>query len=229
MTRQIVNKAVSLNESPEVNTFQSEKNGGDMELRPSLAEQNVAGGPVVEHPEAPSGISRPTRTQVPSKTLNEEEVNAERAVHAKHQRAGHVGELGKRRKVVQDLITGPGVHLSEVEDAVERYEEAFRNFVSSHENYLRYEVDEEMRALTIDSYDNQRDLKLQLDALVNDWRAKGKELERPPSESGLSLKSAKSVKSYASSGNSLKERKRLMEEAKLEMQSFKEKQELQRD
>ena len=72
MTRQIVNKEVSLNESPEVNTFQSDKNDGDMESRPSLAERNVAGGPVVEHPEAPSGISGPTRTKVPSKTLNEE-------------------------------------------------------------------------------------------------------------------------------------------------------------
>ena len=84
MTRQMVNKAVSPNESPEINTFQRDKNGGDMELRPSLAERNVAGGPVVEHPEAPSGVSRPTRTKVPSKTLNEGEVNAERAVHAKH-------------------------------------------------------------------------------------------------------------------------------------------------
>ena len=96
MTRQIVNKEVSVNESPEVNTFQSDKNGGDMESRPSLAEGNVAGGPVVEHPEAPSGINRPTRTKVPSRTLNEEEGNAERAVHAKHQRAGHLGELRKR-------------------------------------------------------------------------------------------------------------------------------------
>ncbi|KAK2547275.1 hypothetical protein P5673_032831 [Acropora cervicornis] len=196
VTRQIVNKEVSVNESPEVNTFQSDKNGGDMESRPSLAEANVAGGPVVEHPEAPSGISRPTRTKVPSKTLNEEEVNAERAVHAKHQRAGHLGELRKRRNVVQDLITGPGVQLTEVEDAVE-------------------------------SYDNQRDLKLQSDVLVNDWRAKRKALERLSFESGLSLKSAKSVKSYASSRYSLKERKRLMEEAKLEMQALKEKQELQ--
>ena len=72
MTRQIVNKEVLVNESPEVNTFQSNKNGGDTESQPSLAEGNVAGGPVVEHPEAPSGISRPTRTKVPSKTLNEE-------------------------------------------------------------------------------------------------------------------------------------------------------------
>ena len=129
-----------------------------MELRPSLAERNVAGGLVVEHPETPSGVRRPTRTKVSSKTLSEE-VNAERAVHAKHQRAGHLGELRKGRNVVQDLIAGPGVQIPEVEDAVERYEEAFHNFVSSHENYLRYEVDEEMRALMIDSYDNQRDMK----------------------------------------------------------------------
>ena len=81
-----------LNESPEVNMFQSDKNGADMELRPMLAERNVAGGPVVEHPEAPSGISRLTRTKVPSETLNEE-VSGERPVHAKHQRAGHLEEL----------------------------------------------------------------------------------------------------------------------------------------
>ena len=86
----------------------------------------MAGGPAVEHPEAPSGINRPTRTKVPSKTLNEE-VNAERDVHAKHQRAGHLGELRKRRNVVQNLITGSGVQLIEVEDAVERYEDAFHN------------------------------------------------------------------------------------------------------
>ena len=55
VTRQIVNKAASPGKLPEVNTFQSGKNGGDMELRPSLAERNVAGGSVVEHPQAPSG------------------------------------------------------------------------------------------------------------------------------------------------------------------------------
>ena len=104
---------------------------GNNKKKKSTSNVPKSSGPVVEHPEAPSGISRPTRTKVPTKTLNEEEVNAERAVHAKHQRAGHVGELRKRRKVLQDLITGPGVHLPEVEDAVERYEEAFHNFVSS--------------------------------------------------------------------------------------------------
>ena len=58
VTRQMVNKAALLKELPEVNTFQSEQNSGDMELRSSVGERNVAGGLVVEHPEAPSGISR---------------------------------------------------------------------------------------------------------------------------------------------------------------------------
>lgn len=62
---------------------------------------------------------------------------------------------------MQYLITN-GVQIPEVGylGAVKRYEEAFHNFVSSHENYLRYEVGEEMRALMIDSYDDQRDKKL---------------------------------------------------------------------
>ena len=84
MTRQMVNKAVSLNESAEVNTFQSDKNGVDMELRPSLAERNVAGRPVVEHPEAPSGISRPTRTKVRKRRRSQCRENC-----AKHQGTGH--------------------------------------------------------------------------------------------------------------------------------------------
>ena len=174
------------------------------------------------------GISRPTRMKAPNNTFKEE-VDAEKAVHAKRQRAGHVGELRKWRNHVQELIKTPGIQVNEVEDSVARYEEAFHNFVSSHDNYLLYEEDEEKKALMIDSYDNQRDMKLQLDILVYDWRAKMKGMERPPSESGFSLKSVKSEKSYASSRNSVVEKKRAMEEAKLEMQTLKERQELQRE
>ena len=43
------------------------------------------------------------------------------------------------------------------------YEEAFRNFVSCHDNYLRYKDDEEKIVLTYDSYDSKRDMKLRLD------------------------------------------------------------------
>ena len=162
-----------------------------MELRPSLTERNVASGPVVEHPEAPSGISRPTRTKGPSKTLNEE-ANVERAVHAKHQRAGHLRV--RFFKKIQDWI------------------------LKSERNRKRI-----LRFFTRQI--NPRSL--------GSWRVKGTE------ESTLEmdclkwivfcLKSAKRVKSFAFSGNSLKERKRLMEEAQLEMQALKEKQELHRE
>lgn len=72
----------------------------------------------------------------------------------------------------------------------------------------------------IDNYDNQTDKKLQQYILVKDWRAKRNRLGRAPSESGFSLKSAESVNSYVSSGNTLTERKRLVEERKLEMQAL---------
>ena len=206
--------------SSNVHTFQSDESGGNGNLWPSLAEGNVDRGFIDEIPRTSSGISRPTRTKESNKMLNEG-VNAEKAVHAKHQRAGHVGELRKRRNRVQELLTTPGAQVKEVEDSVARYEQAFHNFVSSHDNYLLYEEDEERKALMIDSYDNQRDMKLQLDVMVNDWRAKMKGMERPPSECGLSVKSA-------SSRNSVKEKKRMIEEAKLEMQTLKERQELQR-
>ena len=71
-------------------------------------------------------------------------------------------------------------------------EEAFRNFVGSHDNYLRYEDDEEKMALMTDSYDSQRDMKLQLDILVSEWRKKRRREERPPSESRFSHTAARS-------------------------------------
>ena len=125
------------------------------------------------------------------------------------------------------MLASPSVEVEEVETSVARYEEAFHNFVCSHDNYLLYEDDEEKKELMLDSYNNQRDMKLQLDILVNNWRAKKKGMNRPPSESGFSLKSARTDKSCASR-NSVKEKKRVIEETKLEMQALQEKQELQR-
>ena len=177
-------------------------------------------------PQDLNGVIRPTRMKVQS-TWNEQEVNAEKAVQAKRQRAGHIGELRKRRNQVQELLASPNVEVKEVETSVARYEEAFHNFVCSHDNYLLYEDDEEKKELMLDSYNNQRDMKLQLNILVNNWRAKRKRMNRPSSESGFSLTSAKSDKSCASR-NSVKEKKRVIEEIKLETQALQEKQELQR-
>lgn len=80
---------------------------------------------------------------------------------------------------MQDLFKNPGIKATEDEGSFAMYEEAFRNFVSSHENCLRYEDDEEKIALTYDSYDSQRDMKFQLDI----WRVNGgrkrREMEGP--------------------------------------------------
>ena len=95
------------NKSSEANTFRSDENGGNLDVQPLLAVGDVDLGSVGKDAQVSSGLSRESRSKAPSKTLNEEEVNAEKAVHAKRQRAGHLGELRKRRNALQDLITGP--------------------------------------------------------------------------------------------------------------------------
>ena len=129
---------------------------------------------------------------------------------------------------MQDLIEGSRVQEAELEDALARYEEAFHNFVDSHDNHLLFEDDVEKRDLMIDSYENQRDLKLQLDILVRKWRVK-RQRASPPSESCFSLRSGKSGKSNVSSRNSVQERMKVVEEAKLQMRALQERQELQRE
>ena len=76
------------------------------------------------------------------------------------------------------------------------------------------------------SYQNEREMKLQLEILINQWRKKG--VGTPPSESGLSHGSDKSERSCVSNRSSVKEKRRVAVEAKLEVQTLKEKQELER-
>lgn len=88
--------------SSNAHTFQSDESGGNGYLWPSLAEGNVDCGFVDKNPQASSGVSRPTRTKVPNKMMNEE-MNAEKAVHAKRQRAGHMGELRNSEIICKNL------------------------------------------------------------------------------------------------------------------------------
>nr|XP_058973685.1 uncharacterized protein LOC131800008 [Pocillopora verrucosa] len=75
------------------------------------------------------------------------------------------------------------------------------------------------------SYQNEREMKLQLEILINQWRKKG--VGTPPSESGLSHGSDKSERSCVSNRSSVKEKRRVAVEAELEVQTLKEKQELE--
>ena len=207
ITRRVAEKAP--NKSSEDSAFWSNESGGNLDVQPSLAVGNVD---LIFVSENPRGSSMETRKKV------------------RRRRAGHLGELRTRQNVVQDLITSPGTEATEVEESVARYKEAFHNFVRSHENFLRYEDDEEKIALTNDGYDSQRDMKLQLDILVSEWWEEKKREERPPmGESNFNHASARSVESSAFSTNSVKERKRLMEETKLGIRARKKKQESQRE
>ena len=123
-----ITDSTSVGKSPQVNTFQSDEDGGIKQVRPSLAIKNVDIGFCDENLRESSDNGRPIRLKAPNKTVNEEEVRAEKALQAKHRRSGHLGELRKRRNFVQDLIESSGVQEAELEDALARYEETFHKF-----------------------------------------------------------------------------------------------------
>ena len=71
---------------------------------------------------------------------------------------------------LQDFVMSRSVQEAKEESVLARFEEAFRKFVSSHDNYIRFKDDEEKSELMVDSYENQRDMELQLETLVCEWR-----------------------------------------------------------
>ena len=115
-----------------------------------------------EDPVEEGSSSRPVRLREPNKRQDEFEVRVEKAVHAKRQRNWYLGELRKWRNCVHELILSPSTQISGAEAEVCRYEAAFRNFVVSHDNYFSFEDDEEKKQCIIDSYQNEREMKLQL-------------------------------------------------------------------
>ena len=74
----------SVEKSPQVNTFQSDENGGIMQGRPSLAIENVDIGFCDENSREISYTGRPISLKAPNKTVNEEEVRVEKALQTKH-------------------------------------------------------------------------------------------------------------------------------------------------
>ena len=133
-------------------------------------------------------------------------------------------ELSMLQQLTKDFETKP----EEVNMKKDRYEQTFHKFVISHENYMQYEDDVAKRDLMTDNYNTQRDVKLQLDHMVDLWYTNRQRYRRPPSESGFSLISHRSRSSRVSSRSSVKERRKVVEEAKLKMQTLKERYELER-
>ena len=113
----VITNSTSAEKSPRVNTFQSDEKGGNMEVRPSLAIENVDIGFYAENSREISDTGRPMRLKAPNKMVNEE-ARVEKALQAKHQKSSHLGELRKRRNYVQDLIESTSTQEAELEDAL---------------------------------------------------------------------------------------------------------------
>ena len=197
-----------------VSTKPSVENGGKRVTWPSLTQYLDGFGGELREP----NVRRSARVIREVKKSDEEGVVAERAIHCRRSRSGHLGELRKNWNRVQELMKSPEVDVITLEDSVRKYNEAFRKFVDAHEVCMEIEDDEERRELLVDGYETQRDMKWQLENLLNDWRAK-KQRPRSPSES---------VFSRASSSHSIKEKTKSMEEARLKVNALKQKQDLDR-
>ena len=89
VTRHVAEEA--RNKSSEANTFRSDEKGGNLDVQLSLAVEDVDLGFVGKDAQGSGGLIRESRPKALSKTLNEQEVNAEKAVHTKRQRAGQLG------------------------------------------------------------------------------------------------------------------------------------------
>ena len=197
-----------------VSTKPNVENGGKRVTWPSLTQYLDGFGGELREP----NVRRSARVIREVKKSDEEGAVAERAIHCRHSRSGHLGELRKNWNRVQELMKSPEVDVMTLEDSVRKYNEAFRKFMDAHEVCMEIEDDEERRELLVDSYETQRDMKWQLENLLNDWRAK-KQRPRSPSES---------VFSRASSSHSIKEKTKSMEEARLKVNALKQKQDLDR-
>lgn len=154
-------------------TFKDDENGGLEQVGPPLTSGNVEFGFYGEDSVEQGNSSKPVRLKEPKKRLDELEVRVEKALRAKRQQNWYFRELRKRRNCVQELILSHSTPISGVESEIYRYEEAFRNFVSSHDNYFSFEDDEEKKQFIVNSYQNEREIKLQLEILTDQWRKRG--------------------------------------------------------
>lgn len=152
--------------------------------------------------------------------LSEDEVRAEKAVERRNTRSGLLGDLRKRASQLRKSLENPETCFTDIEAEVCQYNKAFCRFVDAHEACMQIECDEERKLSMSDSYENQRDLKLQLDLMLKRLVA--------PSLSGSKKSSRSSRPSVRSSRSSVRERKKL-EEAKLNVEALRRRQEIDRE
>ena len=170
---------------------------------------------------------RTTRQKVPSKAVDQDEVRLERAIDMKARRAGHLGDVRKRLNFVQSLLS-EGAGVEEVIQSVECYERAFRKFVDAHETYLRLEVNEGMINVANESYEKEKENKFLLDVELSTWKSKMKSATKAMSKSDQPKSHRSSKTGRSSITSSVREKRRLLEEARLRVAALEQKQSLER-
>ena len=168
------------------------------------------------------------RQIVPSKTIDSEEFRIERAIDLKARRAGHLGDVTNKLNLVQDLLAGGAIE-EEVLRSVDDYEHASHRFVDAHEKYLRFEDDEGMEAVAKESYEKEIERKFLLDVDISEWKFNMKyETKSNAKSSRYSRRSSKTGEDSCSTRSSVKEKRKIVVEARLKMEALEEKQSLER-
>ena len=110
---------------------------------------------------------------------------------------------------------------------LECYERAFRKFVDAHETYLSFEVNKGMTNVANESYKREKENKFLLDVELSTWKSKMKGATKAMSKSDhKSRRSSKTGRSSISS--SVREKRRILEEARLRVEALEQKQILER-
>ena len=147
-----------------------EKDNGNEVDRPLL---NTGKGEVgandtsVEEIHKEPDSSKPFQGEDKNESANQGKLHLEQVVTANFERSRCMKEFRKELSELHQLTKDFDAKPEEVNTRKDRYVEAFHKFVSSHENYMQCENDTEKRDLMSDNYNDQRDVKLQLDYTVD--------------------------------------------------------------
>ena len=129
---------------------------------------------------SPEEIRRSVRVRQPSKMFGSESYRAERARALFYSRKGYVGALTKLQETIQELMSAGGTS-EELKSKQKAYDEVWRKFVGTHEEYVEclelLEYEEELNQAHI-SYQQQIGRKLTFDSKIKSWKLEA--LEREP-------------------------------------------------
>lgn len=120
------------------------------------------------------------------------------------------------------------MNKEEIIQGVEDYERAFHKFVDAHKTYLSFEDDEGMIDVANESYDKENEEKFLFDVELNTWALKVKHDTKGMSKSVHKLpRLSKTRKGSRSSASSVREKRRIFEEARLKVEALEQKQSLE--